>query len=233
MHRHRFYLSSPNIITQPEYHHIVDVLRYKEGDEIILFDGKGNEYTGKVEFIDRKKKQVKVSIEKSSKEEVARPLVLVQALIKSSNMDIIIQKATELGVTHIYPVIVKNSVVKGGKIERWHKITEEACKQCGRNWFPYIDKIWNLEEAVNSLDWVENKLVCTPDPRAKNLRDIAENAGSAGVMIGPEGDFTKEELALVCSKGWMPIRLGRVLLRAETAAVSVLGAVCYKFGYWD
>lgn len=235
MHRHRFYIPSrdKSILIQSEYHHIVDVLRYKEGDEIILFDGKGNEYTGKIESIDRKKKQVKVSIEKSSKEEIARPLVLVQALIRSNNMDIIIQKATELGVTHIYPVITKNSIIKKGRIDRWQKIVEEACKQCGRNWLPFIDKVWDLEEAVNSLDWVENKLVCTPDPRAKNLRDIAENAGPSGVMIGPEGDFTKEELVLVCSKGWMPIRLGRVLLRAETAAVSVLGAVCYKFGYWD
>lgn len=233
MHRHRFYLSSPNILTQPEYHHIVNVLRYKEGDRIILFDGKGNEYTGKIEFIDKKKKQVKVSIESSSKEESTRLLVLVQSLIRSSNMDIIIRKATELGVTHIYPVITNNSVVKEGKIDRWHKITEEACKQCGRSWFPYIDKIWDLEEAISSLDWIKNRLVCTPNPRAKGLKDIPGNTDSTAVMIGPEGDFTKEELEFVCSKRWVPIHLGKTLLRAETAAISVLGAVCYKFGYWD
>jgi len=231
MHRHRFYISS--LDTQPEYHHIVNILKYKEGDRIILFDGKGNEYTGKIESIDKKKKQVKFSIEGSRKEESARPLALVQGLIRSSNMDIIIQKATELGVTHIYPLAVKNSLVKTGKIDRWRKIAEEACKQCGRNWFPYIDKVWDLEEAIGSLDWVKNRLVCTLDPKAKGLKDIPENTDSTAVMIGPEGDFTKEELELVCSKGWMPIHLGKILLRAETAAISVLGAVCYKFGYWD
>lgn len=246
MHRHRFYLSSPNIISQPEYHHIVSVLRYKEGDTIILFDGKGNEYIGKISAIDRKARRVRVSIEKSSKEQVARPLVLVQGLIRSSSMDIIIQKATELGVTHIYPIITKNSIVRAGKINKWQRIVEEACKQCGRNWLPYIDKVWDLEEAVSSLDWIENKLVCTPNPNAKSLKDIPphqfsenwcggipENTGSTAVMIGPEGDFTKGELESVCSRGWTPVHLGKTLLRAETAAISVLGAVCYKFGYWD
>lgn len=236
MHRHRFYVPPQDIIKDitTEYHHIVSVLRYKEGDPIVLFDGKGNEYIGKISAIDRKARRVRVSIEKSSKEQVGRPLVLVQGLIKSSSMDIIIQKATELGVTHIYPIITKNSIVRAGKINKWQRIVEEACKQCGRNWLPYIDKVWDIEEAVSSLDWIENKLVCTPNPKAKSLKDIPDgNLGSTAVMIGPEGDFTKEELESVCSRGWTPVHLGKTLLRAETAAISVLGAVCYKFGYWN
>lgn len=231
MHKHRFYTNSPDIIIQPEYHHIVDVLRYKEGDTIFLFDGRGNEYTGRIEFIDKKKKQIKISIEKSSKEEINRPLVLVQSLVKS--MDIIMQKATELGVTHIYPVIAENSIVKKGRIDRWRKITEAAGKQCGRSWLPCVDKIWGLEEALNALSWVDSRIVCTPSPQAKGLNDLPSEGSSTAVMIGPEGDFTKEELKLICSMGWVPVHLGKTLLRAETAAISVLGALCYKFGYWD
>lgn len=242
MHKHRFYISPQNIvnnkalITQPEYHHIVDVLRYKEGSPIILFDGKGNEYTGRVESIDKNSRSVKIFLERISKEEVARPLILVQALIRSSNMDVIIQKATEIGVTHIYPLVTKNSVVKvqPAKIDRWRRILEEACKQCKRNWFPYIDKIWDLEEVISALDWVGEKIICTPSGKAKSLKEIPDrNPGSVAIMIGPEGDFTREELEIACSKGWIPVHLGKTILRAETAAISVLGAVCYKFGFWD
>lgn len=240
MHKHRFYISPQNIvnnkalITQPEYHHIVDVLRYKEGDNIILFDGKGSEYIGRVTFINKKIKSVEVYVEKAERENVPRPLILVQSLVRS--MDVIIQKATELGVTHIYPVVTRNSVVKvqPAKIDRWRRILEEACKQCKRSWFPYIDKIWDLEEAISALDWVGEKIICTPSGKTKSLKEIPDrNPGSVAIMIGPEGDFTRKELELAFSKGWIPVHLGKTILRAETAAISVLGAVCYKFGFWD
>lgn len=245
-HRHRFYISPQNIlnnvvlISQPGYHHIVDVLRYKECNKIGLFDGKGNEYTGKIESINYRDKSVKILLEKVCKEEVGRPLILVQGLVKSTSMDAIIQKATELGVTHIYPLITKNSVIRleskeeFKKIGKWQRITEEASKQCDRNWLPYVDKIWNLDKALDSLGWIEKRIICTPSGKGKKLKEIPDgNPGSTAIMIGPEGDFTVEELDLVCSKGWIPVHLGETILRAETAAMAVLGAISYKFGYWD
>lgn len=242
---HRFYISPQSIvdntvvISQPEYHHIVSVLRSKKDDIIKLFDGKGNEYNGRIEFIDRKAKSVRVFVEQVYKEEPTRSLVLVQSLIKSSNMDLIIQKATELGVTHIYPLITTNSVIKleprsqYTKINKWRRITEEACKQCGRSWLPFIDKVWSFNEVVDSLNRVEAKIICTPLAKSGSLKEISSgNPGSAAVMIGPEGDFTQTELNLAVSRGWSPVQIGRNILRAETAAIAMLGVVSYKFGYW-
>lgn len=205
----------------------------------MLFDGKGNEYTGDIESIDCRTKCVSINIDKIYKEKATRPLVLIQGLIKSSAMDAIIQKATELGVTHIYPLVTKNSVIRLepkiqlAKIDKWRRLTEEASKQCGRNWLPYIDKIWNLDKTLDSLGWIEKKIICTTSSEGKKLKEISDgNPGSTAIMIGPEGDFTFEELNQVCSKGWIPVHLGETILRAETAAISVLGVICYKFGYW-
>lgn len=242
MHRYRFYIQPQDItnnkalIPQGEYHHIVNVLRYKEGSPIVLFDGKGNEYIGKVVSINKNRKSIEVYIERREEEDVPKPLILVQGLIHHGRMDFIIQKAIELGVTHIYPLVTRNCVVKAEriKIDRWRRIIKEACKQCRRSWFPYMDKIWGLEEVISALDWVGVRIVCTPSREACSLKEIPDrDPGSIAVMIGPEGDFTNKELELMRSKGWVPVRLGKTILRAETAAISVLGAICYKFGYWE
>lgn len=247
MHKHRFYIplerisNNAAVITQPEYHHIVDVLRYKKGDSIVVFDGTGIEYTGIIELIDSDRKVINVPLTKKVKEKNnKRPLILVQSLLKSNNMDLVIQKATEIGVTDIYPLIADNSIVKlddnqkASKIEKWRRIAEEACKQCGRDRIPSIDKIWTITELLNSLDSVDVKIVCSLHERAESLQKIksAKKEGVA-IMIGPEGDFSKKELDLIHEKKWKSIRIGKTVLRAETAAIAVLGAICYKFGFWE
>jgi len=245
--KHRFYIPPDNIkensaiICLPEYHHVVDVLRHAEGDPLLFFDGKGTECTGVITKIDKTAKIVTISIiEKVVRDISKRPIVLVQALIKSGNMDLIIQKATELGVTNICPIITKNTVVQLGekelitKIEKWNRIAEEACKQCKRSTLPVIDKIWNINEAVAALNWLDVKLICAPHESARHLKEISDNnSGSVGIMIGPEGDFTHEEIRSATEKGWNLIHLGETILRAETASIAMLGAVSYKFGYWD
>lgn len=247
MHKHHFFVHPQNItkdtatISQPEYHHIIDVLRYKQGDNIFLFDGTGIEYSGRIELIDYEAKAIRISlVKRTKKKQSQRPLILVQGLIKSGNMDFIIQKATELGVTHIYPLITKNSIIKLDdkqevlKIEKWLRIAEEACKQCGRNEIPYINKIWHLEELLDELDKADCKIVCSLYEKIEPLRDIKSSGkDTVAVMIGPEGDFRKEELRLIYGRGWIPVSLGKTVLRSETAAVAVLGAVSYKFGYWE
>jgi len=246
MSAHRFFLSTKNItenilsVSQPEYHHIVDVLRYKEGDKIILFDGQGKEYYGVISFIDGETKTVKVDIRTIKNEETLRPFILVQSMIKSSNMDLIIQKATELGVTHIYPMFTQNSVIKIedkqvlAKIDKWKRTAEEASKQCGRSWLPHIDKIWYFEEAIEALEKINNKIICAISPDAKKLKDIPDaDKGSTAVIIGPEGDLTESEVKKAVAYGFQPVSLGKTILRAETAAISVLGVLSYKFGYWD
>jgi len=245
MHRHRFYIYPDSIIdnnitiTKPEYHHIVDVLRYKTGQDIILFDGKGSEYQGRIKTIDKNRNKVEVSIGNAYKETNGQPLILAAALLRAVNMDLLIKKATELGVTHIYPLITDNVIVKipanaqAAKINKWRRISTEAGKQSQRNWLPYIDKIWDFQEALCSLETVETKIICTGGERAKPLRDLPDtNARPVAVMIGPEGGFSPGELDLAGKNGFMPVRLGNAILRAETAAVTALSIVNYKFGYW-
>jgi 16S rRNA (uracil1498-N3)-methyltransferase len=120
------------------------------------------------------------------------------------------------------------------KIDKWKRTIEEASKQCGRSWLPYLDKIWTLDEVLEVLDKVNNKIICAISPDAKKLKSIPDvDKGSTAVMIGPEGDFTREEVMKAIAYGWMPVFLGETILRAETAAISVLGILSYKFGYWD
>ena len=246
MHKHRFYIPPEKvtdnhvIIANPEYHHIVNVLRYKIDQDIILFDGKGSEYQGRIKSIDKNHGEMEVSINNVYKETSSRPLILAAALLKAVNMDLVIRKATELGVTHIYPLITDYSMVKippkaqAVKIDKWRRISTEAGKQNQRNWLPYIDKIWNLPQALNALNEVEVKIICTAGGRARPVRKLPDlSARSVAVMIGPEGDFSPGEIDLACQEGFLPVTLGNAILRAETAAVTALSIVNYKYGYWS
>lgn len=259
--KHRFYIPPENvsddiiIITQPEYHHIVDVIRYKEGYNICLFDGKGNEYIGDIMSIDRIAKNIKVKINNIHKNKILdRPFILMQSLIKGAKMDFIVEKAAEMGVTHIFPVRTERSVIRldtkkeGLKIDKWKRIVKEASKQCGRNQLPVLDKIWNLDEALAALDWIDTKIICTIHDRAINLKKISsqrpapfgrgifddggKKTGSIVIAIGPEGGFSEKEIEQAQNKGWVPVRLGSIKMRAETAAVVMLGILGYEYDYF-
>jgi len=246
--KRRFYCSPDNIsqdkivITEPEYHHIVNVIRHKEKDEIYFFNGKGKEYLCEIVSIDTKLKKLNtriIKICKDSKEE--KPLILIQGLAKGSKMDFIIQKATEMGVTHIYPVETRYSIVKldskkkDAKINKWERIVKEAAKQCGRRKLPEINRIRKFNEVLDNLNWVDNKIICTIQDIGVNLKDISKRCkyNSLAFAIGPEGGFSEEELNLACKKDWSPVRIGNVILRTETATIAMLGILCYEYKYWE
>lgn len=244
--KHRFYIPPENvsdniiIISQPEYHHIVDVIRYKEGSSICLFDGKGNEYTGDIMSIDRAVKNLKVKINNIRRNKILdKPFILIQSLVKGTKMDFIMEKAAEMGVTHIFPVRTERSVIRldtkkeGLKINKWKRIVKEASKQCGRSQLPVIDKIWRLDEVFNALNWVDTRIICTIHDRGINLKKISsQKTGSIVVAIGPEGGFSEKEIEQAQNKGWVPVRLGNIKMRAETAAVVMLGILGYEYDYF-
>lgn len=247
--KHRFYIppdfikKDTAIICPPEYHHLVDVLRHKKGDSVSLFDGKGNEFVGKVVSIDHSAKEVRLNIKKIDKlNHQLQPFVLIQSLIKSSNMDFIIHKATELGVTNIIPIITDYSVVKldqkqrAKKHAKWQRIIIEAAKQCGRAELPVLGMVKNYQVALNEFSWIKDKFICTLLDVPKEgiaVRGNLSTTQSAAVLIGPEGGFSKKEVDFAVASKWMPISLGRNRLKAETAAIVALGVLGRQLGFWE
>ena len=251
---HRFYISPQNwnpdelILTGSEAHHARDVLRLKSGGRIVVFNGRGREITAEV--VDLKKSAV--SLRKLHESETA-PLrcriALVQAIPKGKNMELIVQKAVELGATEIFPIISERTIVDldqkeaAQKEAKWQTVAIEAAKQCGQNWLPQVHPPQKLkqffETAPNAS--VANtpaplQLIGSLQPGAVHLKKILTDYSSehgrspenVRMFIGPEGDFTPAELALARSHGCLPITLGPIVLRVETAAIYCLSVLAYE-----
>lgn len=240
MAKHRFYLPAPAwnlenlVLTGEEAHHCLDVMRCREGDRVIAFNGTGTE--AEAEIVAAAKGSVTLHPKLVS--ETPRPparLTLGQAVPKGKNMDLIIQKATELGVSILVPLLSERTVVQldgedlAKKQQKWQRIAIEACKQCGQNWVPEVQAPMKVEAfARQSRDPL--KLIAAISPEAQNLKAIlaargqdgAPLAAAASLMIGPEGDFTPAELSQAYSFGYAPLSLGPIILRSETAAIYAL-----------
>ena len=234
-----------------ELHHARDVMRLAAGDAIVVFDGTGKEYHGIIQKID--KGQMTVTIKKTAerKSEGCR-LILIQALPRSDKMDLIVEKATELGVERIIPVTTERTVARPDtkkenlKVERWRKIALIAAKQCGRTTIPEVMPITGFEDSLKALNDSEIKIIpCLYDDtkalkevlrgqRGKVLSEakgkvLSEAKGkSAVIFIGPEGDFTKKEVEAAKAIGAIPVSFGREILRSETAAICALSILNYE-----
>ena len=237
----RFYVPHNSIrkniirIRGREAHHVRDVMRLRVGDEITAFDGTGYEYVGAIDEIS--KSEIIAKINKKIKKEIGNfRLALVQAIPKLNKMDLIVEKATELGVEKIIPIITGRTVVvidetkMGSKINRWKKLAIEASKQSGRVTVPEINEIKSFEDSLSYIkDYGLAVIPCLCEGTAK-LKDILKNNGveSAILYIGPEGDFTEDEIKMAKSMGAKPVSLGKEILRSETAAVSALSVLNYE-----
>ncbi len=254
----RFFVEEKDIkenqvtIKGDEARHIAQVLRLKERDKIKVFTGKGKEYL--TEIIQASKKEVIGKILKESKLDTEPPIeiTLVQGLPKSDKMDLIVQKATELGVKRIIPVITQRTVVKlneekvRARRNRWQRIALEAAKQSGRAIIPEVDAITTFvqslsnisEENLNLIPWEEEEttslkevLKSITDHSAPEGRDLASGGRlPITVFIGPEGGFTSEEVEAAKEKGAVPVSLGPRLLRTETAGLITLAMILYELG---
>jgi 16S rRNA (uracil1498-N3)-methyltransferase len=240
----RFYHSKPiNInetIVMDDFaaHHALKVMRLKTNDKLILFNGDGSDYTGQVIRISKREVEVSIKSKKNIKNESNLKVILLQALTSSEKMDLIIQKTTELGVSEIHPIICERSIVKikNEKIEKklshWRQVSIAACEQCGRAKIPTIHKPENI---IKYLDKVmksdkDTKIILSPEA-TKSLDNVIPNMKQdIKVLIGPEGDFTKQELDLSIQNGFSPIKIGPRILRTETAPISILSILQYKYG---
>jgi 16S rRNA (uracil1498-N3)-methyltransferase len=246
---HRFYISPENwnagglTLRGPEAHHARDVLRMRTGGRIVVFNGRGRELTA--EIVDLGDDEI--TLRKLHEAETA-PLrcriVLGQAIPKGKNMELIVQKAVEIGAAEIAPIISERTIVQldaesaAQKQSKWQQIAIEAAKQCGQNWLPHVHAPRKLDEwfSAASHDGFDLQLMGSLQPGAQHLKKILTDYSSEHqrrpqsvlMLVGPEGDFTPAELALARSRGCQPMTLGPIILRVETAAIYCLSVLSYE-----
>jgi 16S rRNA (uracil1498-N3)-methyltransferase len=218
-------------------HHVGRVLRCAPGDRIELFDGAGRAAAAELEAVTQDEVTARV-IEPLSADAAAPAgprVVLLQALPKGRLMDWIVEKATEIGVDAVIPVLARRSVSRpgeervGARAERWRRIAEAATRQCGGATVPRIDGPCILGQALDAAGPMDLLLVCCVSPGAESLSHVLSRrfpaAGAVGLMIGPEGDWAPEEVAEAVARGGVAVSLGRRVLRVETAALYALSVV--------
>ena len=207
---------------------IKKVLRMKQGDELVLFDGTGFEYRAIIEEI-REGVILRV-VEKYKAEEPEFEIYLFPSLIK--RFELVLEKGTELGVFSFIPVISERSVVRGAggeKLRRWERIIIEACEQCGRSKLPSISEPKNLKEAVSEASGFSIYL----KKGGFKAWDVLKryDGGRINIFVGPEGDFSEREISIFDKAGFIPVSLGGYTLRAETASIAFLSILREKLGF--
>jgi 16S rRNA (uracil1498-N3)-methyltransferase len=235
------------MLTGDEARHLTQVLRVRVGDQVTVFDGCGNSAPATV--LSTAKDNVALSLGESSKTAPIRPAItLAQAIPKQKNMDLIVQKAIELGVTTIQPLITRHTVVHpgDGKADKWRRIALEACKQCGQNTLPTIaDPLpfdrWLVAGAsgysssstsADILSPPHLRIIASLAPGSKPLRDWLKDhplPAEVTLLIGPEGDFSPEETQAALTACFLPATLGSIVLRVETASLFCLSAIRYEY----
>lgn len=220
--------------------HITRVLRMNIGDEILIFDGSGTEYTARLVEIAEKRCLAEIlSSEKSAQEPHTR-VIIYQCLPKSGKMESIIQKSVELGAYAIVPVASERCVTRldGGKreaekLKRWNKVSVTAAKQCGRGILPEVRECIDFKTAVDKLKACSLALMpyeVLGHGGVSNLKDILKStdAKTIGVIIGPEGGFSDAEARLAEDCGISFVGLGRRILRTETVSSAMLSVIMYE-----
>lgn len=220
-----------------ESHHLVSVLRARQGDAITLFDGSGKAWTGTI--VESNPKNAIVKIERHID---LRPpfckITLAQAMPKAKGMEQIIQRATEIGISQIIPLKTSRTELKldnerqERRIERWHMTAVEACKQSGYLLVPEISQIQTFKEFIKSIQNTNSlKLVASLEQDAKSLKNhLKEGTRPSSIiwLIGPEGDFTEDEYQMARESGFTPISLAKNVLRIETAVIYALSITDYE-----
>ena len=212
------------VLSDKQVHYLLHVMRQKEGDVIAVFNGYDGEWQAVIQELNKKKGVV--STNQQTREQVKeRPLILCPALIKKENMDLVFQKATELGVTEIYPLITARTVVPKLNKERAQSLLAEAAEQCERLSVPTLHEPQKLGDFLRDLNH-EIRPVCLAE---RGTTRIANSDGIRAFCVGPEGGWTPEELALFEKAGADFLHFGQTILRAETASIVALAYVGWGF----
>jgi 16S rRNA (uracil1498-N3)-methyltransferase len=244
---HRFYLPPDQsqgttlVLSAGEAHHALHVLRIRRGEKVTVLDGQGLIRECEVQESTRDGVVVK-TLEQRRVAPLPCQITLAQAIPKGKLIESIIQKATELGASRIVPLITERTIARfeprqqTAKAAKWQQVAIEAIKQCGSAWLPQVEPATTLEHFVSRFDSAELSLVGSLRKNARHPRIYFQefrrkhdrHPESISVAIGPEGDFTERELGALESAGYLPITLGPLVLRTETAATYCLSVLNYE-----
>ncbi len=215
-----------------EFEHAKNVLRLGVGDEVILLDNSGKEYTAVIAQAEKKRMLLNVVREEVGEREPKADVCLLFGYLKNADKnEFIVQKAVELGVKKIgvFSSEFSSAYMNANKLERLNKIAKEAAKQCLRATAPEVVYFDTLEKALSSADGYENKLFAC-EFATESKADIAALTGSTAIVIGSEGGFSREEEEMADARGFASVTLGKRILRAETAAVALTSVVMFALG---
>ena len=213
--------------------HLAKVLRLRSGDELVVFAGDGYEYPASVEGVRGTRVAVAIGEARAVDRESPLAVTLVQCIARADRMDVIVQKATELGVARIVPVQSRRGVVRlepaqaESKAAHWRSIAVSACEQCGRNRLPSIESPRRLIDYLGALPAGGTRLLLAPGAEGRPRASIG---GEVTIAIGPEGGLDDEEIEAFRLAGFDAMRLGPRVLRTETAAIAALAWLQGRYG---
>lgn len=234
----QFIKSNKIYLSGKEVHYIRNVLRYGDKDQILFFDNSGKEYLSQIETISPQKLVAAVVEIRNHPSVRNMEITLAQALPKLNKFDWVVQKATELGVGKIIPLKSQRSLVnldsakEEKKKQRWQKITQEACQQCGRGDIPQIESPQPLKSVLDSVKDYNLSLFFSLGSQSKPLKEVLKSYNHPKkilIFIGPEGDFSPEEISWAKERDIPLASLGDLVLKAETAAITVLSILNYEY----
>jgi 16S rRNA (uracil1498-N3)-methyltransferase len=231
-------LSDTVTLTGSDAHHLLRVLRMKSGDTLTLCDGAGTDYDCVLEAAAQDTALCRIRDKTPSAGEPDLAVSIYTALPKSDKMDLVVQKAVELGVMRIVPFLGARSIVRPDeksmekKRVRWQKIASEAACQCGRGRIPIVEPLFSFRQAVQDAARMEQALLFYECERQVHLKDVlaGQHPASVALMIGPEGGFAANEVKEAKENGLTSVSLGARILRCETAPLAALAAVMYESG---
>jgi len=221
-----------------ETRHLRDVLRLQDGDEVFVFDGAGREFRCAIASIAKNSSELRVLSEVDpARAESPLNLTLAIVLLKHEKFDLVVQKATELGVTRIVPITSERADVRprpdessGKRLARWQRIALEAAKQSGRARVPEIGQIAALQTLLKTVQGERLMFAERGGEPARKVFEAFPDSSSISALVGPEGGWTDAEMEFARDCGWKIVTLGGRVLRAETAAITVAALLQHRFG---
>ena len=231
-----FALSPDSVVELPDnvVRHL-NVLRVKNTEEIVLFNGNGKSYPALPEVLEKRRVSVRILREESTDNESPLNITLVQAVSAAERMDFTLQKSVELGVAEIRPVISERCVVRLSgeraekRVARWQEIVVSACEQSGRNIVPKVLPLTTYAQALQQLPQETTKLLMSLN-RAQKLGDVRPQSGKVVFMVGPEGGWAEKEEQQAFDAGFQSVTLGKRVLRTETASLAAIAAMQTLWG---